>query len=154
MKKLIPLFIVLIFVLLAALFALNIWKSEKKKSNNLMQNGVVFTGKILNLNASNNHAFGVIKLKIKETNSQNFINSNIIYPYQIKDSIAEVYHIITYNIHKGMIVKVDSNKQKVFFFDSDSLIYSSDLTIITDDMDKNFVLNNSQINRKYSNASD
>jgi len=146
MKKFIPLLIVLIFALFAAFFAVNIWKSEKKESDNLMQNGVVFTGTILNLNASKNHAFGVIKLKINNTSSLNFINSNIIYPYQIKDSIAEVYHTITYKLHKGMIVKVDSNKKKVFFFDSDSLIYSSDITTITDDIDKNFVLGNSEIN--------
>lgn len=110
-----------------------------------MQNGIFFTGTITDFTESNNHSFGIIKIKLTNSNKKCFVNSGVIYPYQINDSVVEIYHTVSYRLHKGIKVKLDSNKQIISFFELNNLIYTSQITVITDENDIKFVKNNSQL---------
>ncbi|MFP3507879.1 hypothetical protein, partial [Burkholderia sp. SIMBA_062] len=76
-----------------------------------MKNNVEFVGNIISFQKSSNHAFGIIRLKIIKKNIKNFdeILDKGIYPYKIKDKIAELYCTVSVDRKVGETVKVVSN---------------------------------------------
>lgn len=112
-----------------------------EKNDNLLNNNVKFSGIITNLNVSRNHAFGILELKMIETNNNLFKSSlgDRIYPYAIKGSVAEIYHYIPLEIKEGYKVLLNSNNKTISFYDGNKFLYESDISIITEGTDVEFV---------------
>lgn len=64
-----------------------------KERDKVLNNNVEFRGYVIDLRISNNHAFGIIQLKLTESSVNIFNDSlkNGIYPYKIVGDIAELY---------------------------------------------------------------
>ena len=131
-----------------AVFVIIVYQSSKKEilqNDKTIKNNIVFSGIITNLNVSGNHAFGILQLKIIETNNNsfNFNTQNYIFPYKIKDSIAEIYtHISIPEIEKGYKVVVNSNNKTITVFDGDKFLYEWDIYFVKENRDINFVKEN------------
>lgn len=114
----------------------------RKESAEYLQNNVKFEGYVTDFKQSNNHAFGVIYLKLTKSNTQQFnkILPKGIYPYKIKGDIAELYTTIPDGLQKSDIYIIISNAHEYRFIDkSDNISYVSDLYIIVDPYDIDFV---------------
>ncbi|MFP3591982.1 hypothetical protein [Chryseobacterium sp. SIMBA_038] len=105
-----------------------------------MKNNVEFVGNIISFQKSSNHAFGIIRLKIIKKNIKNFdeILDKGIYPYKIKDKIAELYCTVSVDRKVGETVKVVSNDGVVYYNPSNSREEGS-LFIIDDPYNIDFV---------------
>jgi len=114
-----------------------------KKSSEYLHNNVEFEGCVTGFEQSDNHAFGVIHLKLTKSNTPEFnkIIKNGIYPYRIKGDIAELYCTVSVERKKGDIVKLVSNEQTIYYNPQDSKEEGS-LFIITDTYNIAFVKKN------------
>ena len=114
-----------------------------KKSSEYLHNNVEFEGYVTGFEQSDNHAFGVIHLKLTKSNTPEFnkIIKNGIYPYRIKGDIAELYCTVSKKKKKGDIVKLVSNEQTIYYNPQDSKEEGS-LFIITDTYNIAFVKKN------------
>lgn len=140
-----PIIFIVFFIILAVVYFLS--GKEIEKNNNLLNNNVKFSGIITNLNVSRNHAFGILQVKIIETNNSLFKCSlgDRIYPYSIKASIAEIYHYIPLEIKEGYKVLLNSNNKTISFYNGNKFLYQSDISIITEETDIEFVKKHSII---------
>lgn len=119
---------------------------EIEKDDKLLKNNIVFSGIITNLNVSKNHAFGIMQLKILETNNHSFTQyqKNKIFPYAIKDSTAEIYtHIAIPEIKNGYKVFLNSNDKSITIYDDNKFLYKWNASMVSEDSDKQFVNENS-----------
>lgn len=109
--------VIIVLLIIVSILNKNDWRKDKAISDRLMSNNIRFSGVISDLKPSINHTFGVITLKIKITNTQFFSpkTGTNLFPYAIRDSVAEIYSTISYNLKKGDLVAVDSNSQEVIF---------------------------------------
>ncbi|WP_433833400.1 hypothetical protein [Flavobacterium anhuiense] len=137
----------IISTLILSFILFNFWTNEASKSIKLLKNNIKINGNIIDLKISKNHSFGIITLKIAHTNTKTFmpfVNENL-YPYAIKDSVAEIYHYISIDLKKGMKVELDSDTRNINFYDKNKLLYSSEITIISEESNVKFVKENSII---------
>lgn len=139
--------VILLSLFLFTLFILiNKWNKEKIKSDVLLTNNIKFSGEILDLKVSKNHLFGIIKLKVDNTNTKMFLPPDTnMYPYKIKDSIAEVYHYISNDLKKGIRVEVNSNDRIISFYNGETFMYDLDMWIITEKENIKFIKENTVI---------
>lgn len=114
-----------------------------KKSSEYLHNNVEFEGYVTGFEQSDNHAFGVIHLKLTKSNTLEFnkIIKNGIYPYRIKGDIAELYCTVSVERKKGDIIKLVSNEQTIYYNPQNSKEEGS-LFIITDTYNIAFVKEN------------
>lgn len=108
----------------------------------MLHNNIKFEGEILNFRRSNNHGFGIIYLKVLKSNTSIFekkISSNLIYPYIINDSLAEVYTYISTVRANGEIVSVDSDRRRVTYSGGNKIDTISGINMITESPDIEFV---------------
>lgn len=150
-KYSIPIIIIIILLIVNSIIQNKNWEKEKK-IHDLISNDIKFSGVITDLNISRNHDFGVITIKIKETNRKEFnpiINTKHILPYTIKDSAAEIYITVSSNLKKGDFVKVDSNNGKAIFSNSSGILYQGQIHIISVETDIDFVKKNSTLNKTH-----
>ncbi|MGI9581926.1 hypothetical protein ACR1PO_11985 [Chryseobacterium sp. RRHN12] len=105
-----------------------------------LRNNVEFEGYVTGFEQSNNHAFGVIHLKLTKSNTKEFnkVIKGGIYPYRIKGDIAELYCTVSVDRKKGDIVKLISEEQIVYYNPQNSKEEGS-IFIITDPYNINFV---------------
>lgn len=139
--------VLLILISLFLIFIYFINKSsniEVKNSEELMKNNIEFSGTITNLNISNNHAFGIMQLKIDKTNKTKFnpIVNDKLFPYAINDSIAEIYHFIPLELKKGYKAIIKSNTKTISFYDKDRFLFEWEISIVSSETDKKFVKEN------------
>ncbi|MFC4476493.1 hypothetical protein [Flavobacterium chungangensis] len=141
-----PIVIVVLLVLSSIFFAIyyKISKIEIEKDNKLLTNDIVFSGIITDLKVSKNHAFGILQLKIIKTNNYSFkpYLEGELYPYAIKDSVAEIYNYIPLSIKKGYKVQINSNKKTITFYDGDKIKYQWEIYIVSEERDIDFVKKN------------
>lgn len=136
-------FLCLIFFLFFVIVTVS--KKEIAKNDTLIKNNIEFSGIITNLNISQNHAFGILRLKVLNTNKKIFkaISGNIVYPYAIENSIAEVYTQIPIpEIKKGYKVVVNSNKKTITFYEKDKFLYEWEISLIQEDLDIKYIEQN------------
>lgn len=94
---------------------------EEAKREKYLENNIVFEGHIIALARSNNHAFGIIQLKLTKCNVKAFHKTlstkftTWYYPYQIQDSIAELYCSVSSMRKIGDFVKVVSNQKTIYY---------------------------------------
>ncbi|MCJ7932442.1 MAG: hypothetical protein MUW56_02095 [Chryseobacterium sp.] len=111
-----------------------------KQSVQYLRNNVEFEGYVTGFEQSDNHAFGVIHLKLTKSNTQEFnkVIKEGIYPYRIKGDIAELYCTVSVDRKKGDIVKLVSEEQIVYYNPQNSKEEGS-IFIITDPYNIDFV---------------
>lgn len=133
------------FILLI-LTAIGIFKCSSKESekvDKLLNNGIIFYGTIIYTNASYNHSYGIVRIKIDSSNVKEYsqLSDNYLFPYRIKDSIAEIYCTVpSYDeIEYGKTkVYINSDLRKLSF-DTGKLQFNSSLYINTDDTNLMYV---------------
>ncbi|MBL3549459.1 hypothetical protein [Chryseobacterium sp. KMC2] len=111
-----------------------------KQSVDYLRNNIEFVGYVTGFEQSDNHAFGVIHLKLTKSNTQEFnkIIKGGIYPYRIKGDIAELYCTVSVERKKGDIVKLISKEQTIYYNPQNTKEEGS-IFIITDPYNINFV---------------
>lgn len=132
-------------ILLEAFVAVIIYYNKSsdaamKQSAEYLHNNVEFEGYVTGFEQSNNHAFGVIHVKLTNTNTQEFNKSlkKSIYPYRIKGDVAELYCTVSIERKKGDRVKIISNKQTIYYNSQNSKEEGS-ISIIVDPYNIDFV---------------
>ena len=116
--------------------------AARKESAEYLQNNVKFEGYVTDFKQSNNHAFGVIYLKLTKNNTQSFnkIWTKGIYPYRINGDIAELYTTIPDGLQKLDSYIINSNAHVYRYTEKiDNKSFTSDLYIIVDPYDIDFV---------------
>ena len=106
-----------------------------KKSSEYLHNNVEFEGYVTGFEQSDNHAFGVIHLKLTKSNTPEFnkIIKNGIYPYRINGDIAEIYTTISADLDYYDTISVNSKSHEIEFKATKShKRYVSDLYVIED----------------------
>ncbi|TPD65397.1 hypothetical protein [Flavobacterium microcysteis] len=148
-KYIIPIIIILLIV--NSIIQDKNWEKEKR-IHDLISNDIKFSGVITDLKISRNHDFGVITIKIKETNRKEFnpiLNAKYLFPYAIKDSVAEIYITVSSNLKKGDFVKVDSNNEEAIFSNASGIIYRGQILITSEETNIDFVKENSALTKQY-----
>lgn len=111
------------FPILICLFIVMIIYSNKieaentEKRDSVLNNDVQFKGYVVDFRTSNNHAFGLIRLKLTES-SVNIFNDSLttgIYPYRINGDIAEIYTTISDGLDYNDTISVNSKSHEIEF---------------------------------------
>lgn len=132
--------ILLAFLVIAVIYYNKSANVAMKQSTEYLHNNVEFEGYVTGFEQSNNHAFGVVHLKLTKSNTQEF-NKTLkkgIYPYRIKGDIAELYCTVSVERRKGDIIKLVSNEQTIYYNPKNSKEEGS-IFIIVDPYDIDFV---------------
>jgi uncharacterized protein with FMN-binding domain len=135
--------ILLVFSVIFFFIFFKVSKKELQENERLMKNNIVFEGVVTNTKVSGNHAFGIIELKLSQSNTTEFnkkINDGI-YPYKIKGNVAEIYCTVSIERKKGDTVKVVSNEETVYYNYKNSKEVG-DIYIVTDSNNIEFVNKN------------
>jgi len=140
-----------IFFFLVFICTIMLWykcSSEMgEKTNKLLDNNIYFTGTLIYMKASNNHIYGLIRVKIDSSNVKNYYkqSDDYIFPYRIENDTAEIYCYVpilsglTYDKTK---VILDSNKRNVYFYENNKEIAAATLFINGSEIDKAFIKKN------------
>lgn len=122
------------------------YKSAQKdilRDDILIRNGIVISGIVVDYKISNNHDFGILQLKVTDSNSSsfNYKSDDFLYPYKIKDSVAEIYtHIST--IQKGFKIALNSNEKTIKIYNDNDFLQELEIAMIYEETDMNFVRKN------------
>ena len=132
-----------ILLILTAIGMFKCSSKESEKVDKLLNNGIIFYGTIIYTNASYNHSYGIVRIKIDSSNVKEYsqLSDNYLFPYRIKDSIAEIYCTVpSYDeIEYGKTkVYINSDLRKLSF-DTGKLQFNSSLYINTDDTNLMYV---------------
>lgn len=113
---------------------------EYEEKNKVLKNGVIFEGTVSDIKISNNHSFGILTIDIFNSTVTDFSKkiSQGMYPYQIKGNKAEVYLPVFIERQIGDSVKVDSDKQMIYYKGKKTQD-QGEVYIITEPIDINFV---------------
>lgn len=114
---------------------------EMKQSAEDLYNNIEFEGYITGFKRSDNHAFGVIYLKLTKRNVSEFdkILKKGIYPYKIKGNIGELYCTVSIERKKGDFIKLISNHETVYYNPQNSNKEKGSIFIIKDPYNIDFV---------------
>lgn len=135
-----------------SLFMVNYFDSSKKetiRSDRLMNNNLIFEGVVIGMQSSTNHSFGILEIKVLKTNRPNFSETITdeegggIYPYKIKNGIAELYCTVSTQRKIGDYVKVVSNDKTIYYNPTKSNEQGS-LYIINKGYNLNYVTENTK----------
>lgn len=150
MIKLIYMKYLKIFILFIGFICLSIYldkngDEEFERKNKVLNNNINFTGYVIKINESRNHAFGIINLKLTQSNVNKFNNElpNGIYPYRIQGNIAEIYTVIPDGLNNGDIVSLKSLEQNAHFYNIKTKEKSEGLIwVVTNSTDIEFIKEN------------
>lgn len=111
---------------------------EYDQRDKLLDNGIVFSGTIVNTSISSNGTFGIAVIKLDSSNVKEYANfsNNYLFPYRIKDSIAEIYCYLS-DDSKGNRIKVVSNNRKIYFYVNDKLISHDSTSLFINTSERN-----------------
>lgn len=140
MLKYLKYFILLAFLIVVVIYYNKSSDIAMKQSAQYLHNDIEFEGYVTSFEQSNNHAFGIIRLKLTKSNVKEF-NKTIekgIYPYKIKGDIAELYCTVSVERKEGDNVKLISNQQTVYYNPQNSKEEGS-IFIIVDPYNIDFV---------------
>ncbi|MCO5945713.1 hypothetical protein [Mucilaginibacter flavidus] len=144
MKYLKYIILLLIFMSLVFLSRKNDKKQEIKDAH-LLHNGIKFTGKVTGIKTSQNHAFGIILLELKNTNTPKFTKSTstIEFPYKIFGDNAELYTRVPDGLTVGDLVSVNSDLvTATYFYVAEKEPHEGFINIIHDSTDIEFIHEN------------
>ena len=140
---LVKLFVGFIFLILITIGIFKCTSKEYDERDKLLDNGIIFYGTIIYTKASYNHSYGIVRIKIDSSNVKEYsqLSDNYLFPYRIKDSIAEIYCTVPNHdeIKYGKTkVYINSDLRKLSF-DTSKLQFNSSLYISTDDTNLRYV---------------
>lgn len=107
----------------------------------LLTNHVRFSGRIIGYNKSDNHAYGIIKIKVTAANTRVYIDSisSRLFPYKMKGDYAEFYGYIPVSVKVGYVVLLDSDARMMKIYDNNNFVAESDVRISSDSDNLAFV---------------
>lgn len=107
---LLKLFIMIIIFICMVVGICKYSSKEGEELNKLLDNKVCFSRTLIDMKASNNHLYWIVRIRIDSSNVKKYsqLNDNYLFPYRIKNNIAEIY--CTVPIRKGLIY----GKSKVY----------------------------------------
>jgi hypothetical protein len=116
---LVKLFVGFILLTLVTIGIFKCTSKEYEERDKLLDNGIVFSGKVIDTKISSNHCFGIAVIKLDSSNVKEYakFSDEYLFPYRIKDSIAEVYCYL-YEEDKGNRIKVVSNNKKIYIYNN------------------------------------
>lgn len=119
---------------------------EYAKEDQVLTNHVRFSGTIISYNRSHNHAYGIIVIKITDTNTKEFADSSNygIIPYKIKGADAEFYGYVPASIKVGNTVILDSDKRIMNIYDNKKFVAVTDVRMSSDIDNVEFVKQNTK----------
>lgn len=141
--KYIILFVCFIFI---SLYIDRNGNEEFVRKNKVLNNNINFTGKVIQINESRNHSFGIISLKLSQSNV-NYFNDKLkngTYPYRIQENTAEIYTIIPDGLNNGDVVRLNSSEQNAHYYNVKTKKKSEGyIWVITNSTDTEFIKENS-----------
>ena len=124
-----------------------------EKTDKLLDNNIYFTGTLIYMKASNNHTYGIVRVKIDSSNVKSYYkqSDSFIFPYRIENDIAEVYTyvpILSGLVYNKTKVIVDSNNRLLEYITNTDTI-KGDLFVydIPWETDRKFVEKNTIFNK-------
>lgn len=116
---------------------------EEKKLDKLLDNGIVFSGKVIDTKISSNHCFGIAVIKVDSSNVKEYakFSDEYLFPYRIKDSIAEIYTYVPAELEASYgktKVSLNSNKRLLYYITEGKTI-EGDLFINTSERNIKYV---------------
>ena len=144
MRKLI---LMVIIFLLEVKCMLRYEAKRHAESSKLLKNNFAFAGIITDIKISRNHNFGIVFLQLKSAPALKLSKSypfKIKFPYLIVGNKAEVYTIISDGVKLGDSVRVESNEERVYYYDKSGKQKSlGSIYTIDDPSDLEFIHGNS-----------
>jgi len=125
-----------VWVLPSMMFLMNIcfWSclsDQYTKANARVLNHVKFSGKIISLDVSGNHAYGIIGISVLTTNKSEFADTmqSVMFPYRLSQGYAEFYGYVPVETKIGFNIELDSDKGIMKIYDNDKLIKETGVAI-------------------------
>ncbi|WP_423735643.1 hypothetical protein [Chitinophaga caseinilytica] len=135
-------------ILLACIAGVWLWSSLKefRKNDDALNSKVKFSGEIVYIKVSGNHAYGVLGIKVASSNVPVFVDSisDAIFPFKIVNDYAEFYGTIILAVKEGQQVTLDTEKRLIEIFDGEKLISRSDVAVSTEEANIRFVKTNTK----------
>lgn len=134
--------LVMFFVFICMLVCIYYYyRGEGKKRDAQLNNNLFIKGRVLNIQTSNNHSFGIVLLSLDSCNFREFSTTqHDIYPYKVKNGMAELYSPIPDGIAKGDEVIINSNKHiAVYYYVNSRQRFEGSINIIANNRDINYV---------------
>jgi hypothetical protein len=142
-------YIILIALFIGMVLWLNKCDDEAiEQSQKVLHNGIKFSGEVINTKVSNNHAFGIIYLKLKSTNTTRFIKSapKAEFPYRIDGDKAELYTTIGDGLAPGDSISVISDSvTATYYYVKSKEKYEGSIEVIKDPFNIEFINENQLI---------
>jgi len=138
-------FIIMISVLgIIVCIWVKIGSKHSRENNLLLTNHVKFSGKVISYNRSTNHAFGIIRIKVTESNTKALTDSvsKGLFPYKIKNSFAEFYGYVPASLKVGQKILLESDKRVIEVYDNNVIIWKADVSVSTEENDIAYVNKN------------
>lgn len=117
---LVKLFVGFILLTIVTIGIFKCTSKEYEERDKLLDNGIVFSGTVIYTKASKNHSYGIVRIKLDSSNVKEYakFSDEYLFPYRIKDSIAEVYCTVPRRellIYKKSKVYINSNMRDLEF---------------------------------------
>lgn len=138
--------ILLSMMLLMSVCCWSCLSDEFTKANARVLNHVKFSGKIISLDVSGNHAYGIIGISVLTTNKSELVDSmqSIMFPYRLSQGYAEFYGYVPVETKIGFNIELDSDKGIMKIYDNDKLVRETTVEVSMEERDIEFVRKNSK----------
>jgi hypothetical protein len=123
---LVKLFVGFILLTLVTIGIFKCTSKEYEERDKLLDNGIVFSGKVIDTKISNNGNFGIAVIKLDSSNVKEYakFSDEYLFPYRIKDSIAEIYCYLP-RYSKVDKIKLISKDRMIYFYNKDKIKFNS-----------------------------
>lgn len=124
------------------------FSDEFPKANARVANHVKFSGRIISLKVSGNHAFGIVGISVLETNREMLVDTikTSLFPYRLSQGYAEYYGYVPIDAKIGFNVEIDADKGRMKIFDKNKLIGETLVVVTLEKANIEFVNRNSKFN--------
>lgn len=140
-----------LWILSSIIFLINIccWSclsDQYTKANARVLNHVKFSGKIISLKVSGNHAYGIIGISVLTTNQNEFVDSmqSVMFPYRLSQGYAEFYGYVPVETKIGFNVELDSDKGIMKIYNNGKLVKETAVAVSLEERNIEFVRKNSK----------
>lgn len=142
-----------IMIVVGTLLLFAMYKFDAKRYHKFdarLTNHVRFSGEVISLDVSRNHAYGVIGIKVDGANITAFNDSvkSAVFPYKIRNGYAEFYGYVPIEAKVGFRAVLDSDKRILNIYDHDKLVTRSGIAISFEDDNVEFVRRTAKFNVK------
>ena len=114
-----------------------------------VKNDVSFEGVITDFdNSGRLHGFGIVRVQITKSNTKifNAFQKEKVYPYNINNNNGEIYTYIPYNMKIGEIVRVNSKKDQIEYYENNKFLYKEEIFLIDEEDRIEFIKKEKRLN--------